>query len=429
MQCEHNGPLFCEEYQELPKNVTFRYDGVVMPLSKSVEEAACFYAKRPEKFKDDQTFKDNFFEDWKKLMTNEEKIKISDFNKCNFDNIKKYIEEEKKNKENIDKKNKDKEKNDEKYGKCLIDGKTEIIENYKIEGPGLFEGRGENPNRGKIRMRVEPKDVTINCSKDVTPPVGTKWKKTINKKEFIYLASWTDNVQNVKKYIKLHPDSTFRLNDNREKYKKAQSLNGHIKNIQNDYRKNWGSDDLETKQIAVALYFIDTLLLRAGNEKDKGEDKDEVGTYGCCSLLVKHITLLHNNYIELEFLSKQSIPYKKRVVVEPIVYKNLEQFISKKQPEDKLFDKLSAKKVNAYLETIMNGLTIKVFRTYNASVQFEKFLKQLTSELINPSDNNELKKAHNKASEEVAKLLNHTTDTTTLKSYIDPRITYAWYVY
>ena len=38
---------------------------------------------------------------------------------------------------------------------------------------------------------------------------------------------------------------------------------------------------------AVALYFIDKLALRAGNEKDSDEAAD---TVGCCSLRVEHIS-------------------------------------------------------------------------------------------------------------------------------------------
>ena len=41
------------------------------------------------------------------------------------------------------------------------------------------------------------------------------------------------------------------------------------------------------RQRAVALYFIDKLALRAGNEKDE----DQADTVGCCSLRVEHITL------------------------------------------------------------------------------------------------------------------------------------------
>merc|ERR1712088_900176 len=42
---EHNGPLFAPEYERLPKNVRFYYDGAVMKLSLEAEEVATFYGR------------------------------------------------------------------------------------------------------------------------------------------------------------------------------------------------------------------------------------------------------------------------------------------------------------------------------------------------------------------------------------------------
>ena len=44
---------------------------------------------------------------------------------------------------------------------------------------------------------------------------------------------------------------------------------------------------------ATALYFIDKLALRAGNEKDTDEAAD---TVGCCSLRVEHISECDGTY-------------------------------------------------------------------------------------------------------------------------------------
>ena len=48
------------------------------------------------------------------------------------------------------------------------------------------------------------------------------------------------------------------------------------------YTRDWTSRDLRTRQMGVALYFIDVLALRAGHEKDE----DEADTVGCCTLKV-----------------------------------------------------------------------------------------------------------------------------------------------
>ena len=60
------------------------------------------------------------------------------------------------------------------------------------------------------------------------------------------------------------------------------------------------SKEMKTRQRAVALYFIDKLALRAGNEKDE----DQADTVGCCSLRVEHVNL-HDKYHGLYLLFGQ----------------------------------------------------------------------------------------------------------------------------
>ena len=55
---------------------------------------------------------------------------------------------------------------------------------------------------------------------------------------------------------------------------------GYIADIRKAYERDWGSGAARERQMAVALYFIDVLALRAGHEKDE----DEADTVGCCTL-------------------------------------------------------------------------------------------------------------------------------------------------
>lgn len=50
-----------------------------------------------------------------------------------------------------------------------------------------------------------------------------------------------------------------------------------------------------------------------------------------------------------------------------------------KQPEDDLFDRLNTGILNKHLQDLMEGLTAKVFRTYNASITLQQKLKELTA--------------------------------------------------
>jgi DNA topoisomerase-1 len=46
--------------------------------------------------------------------------------------------------------------------------------------------------------------------------------------------------------------------------------------------------------------------------------------------------------------------------------------LKNKKPTDDLFDKIDAQALNDYLKSLMDGLTAKVFRTYNASSTLQR---------------------------------------------------------
>ncbi|KAI1693323.1 eukaryotic DNA topoisomerase i, DNA binding domain-containing protein [Ditylenchus destructor] len=79
---EHKGPLFAPPYVQMPSKVKFIYDGKEMTLSEPAEEVASFYAKMLEhEYTSKQVFNHNFFEDWRKVMTPQERETITDLTK------------------------------------------------------------------------------------------------------------------------------------------------------------------------------------------------------------------------------------------------------------------------------------------------------------------------------------------------------------
>ena len=66
--------------------------------------------------------------------------------------------------------------------------------------------------------------------------------------------------------------------------------------------------------------------------------------------------------------------------MEKRVYKNLKLFLEQKKDGDDLFDRLNTSILNQYLNQLMDGLTAKVFRTYNASFTLQAQLKELTED-------------------------------------------------
>lgn len=411
---EHKGPVFAPPYDPLPSNVKFYYDGKEMRLSQDAEEVAGFYAKMLDH---DYTTKDifntNFFKDWRKSMNEKERSTITDLKKCNFKSMHAFFMDQSEKNRNRTKEEKKatKEKNEEilkEYGFCTIDGHKEKIGNFKIEPPGLFRGRGEHPKMGMLKRRVMPEDVMINCSKKSEipePPPGHKWKEVRHDPSVTWLASWTENVQNQVKYVMLNPSSKLKGEKDWQKYETARKLAKSIDKIRKQYKEDWKSKEMRIRQRAVALYFIDKLALRAGNEKDE----DQADTVGCCSLRVEHIELHEQKddkeyVVVFDFLGKDSIRYYNEVPVEKRVFKNLQLFMENKAGGDDLFDRLNTQIMNKHLNELMEGLTAKVFRTYNASSTLQEQLDQLTNEEDSIS---EKILSYNRANRAVAILCNH----------------------
>ncbi|CAD5208375.1 unnamed protein product [Bursaphelenchus xylophilus] len=412
---EHKGPLFAPAYDPLPSHVKFRYNGKEIKLSPEAEEVATFYAKMLDhEYTSKKVFNDNFFKDWRKTMTSEEREKITDLTKCDFKEMAAFFAEETEKRRNMTKEEKlkikeEKEAETKIYGFAIIDGHKQKIANFRIEPPGLFRGRGDHPKMGKLKKRITPRDVIINCSKGSAipePPAGTKWKEVRHDNTVTWLCSWTENVLGNNKYIMLNPSSKIKGEKDFEKFETARRLKKLVGEIRKQYTEDFKNREMRIRQRAVALYFIDKLALRAGNEKDTDEAAD---TVGCCSLRCEHVTLNEEldgkkYVVEFDFLGKDSIRYYNKVPVEKQVFKNLKIFKEDKEPGDDLFDRLDTSTLNSHLRSLMPGLTAKVFRTYNASITLQNQLEELT----NPKASvNEKMLSYNRANRMVAVLCNH----------------------
>ncbi|KAF8774695.1 DNA topoisomerase 1 like protein [Argiope bruennichi] len=411
---EHNGPVFAPPYERVPDNVKFYYDGKVMKLSEGAEEVAGFYGRMLDhEYTSKDVFNHNFFKDWRKVMTPQEREIITDLKKCNFKDFDLYYKQKSEERKAMTKEEKLKIKKEnealtEKYGFCIIDGHKQKIGNFKIEPPGLFRGRGEHPKMGMLKRRIEAEDILINIGKEAKvpePPPGHKWKEVRHDNTVSWLASWSENILGSTKYIMLNPSSKLKGEKDWQKYETARKLKAHVVRIRNEYTQDFKSKEMRMRQRAVALYFIDKLALRAGNEKDE----DTADTVGCCSLRVEHITLDEEKdgqeyVVSFDFLGKDSIRYVNSVPVEKRVFKNLKLFMENKQPGDDLFDRLNTSILNKYLNDLMEGLTAKVFRTYNASNTLQEQLDLLTKEDMSIP---EKILAYNRANRAVAILCNH----------------------
>lgn len=407
----HNGVLFPPEYE--PHNIPVIYNSQKVYLPPDAEEMAIIFSKYTDtEYIKSKVFKKNFWNDWKKILGKNSPIQSLD--QCDFSLMYQYLIDEKEKKKNMSKEQKElikREKEDEEeiYKTAYVDGKPQPVGNFRVEPPGIFIGRGCHPKLGTIKRRIYPEDVTLNLSKDAPIPVtlkGHKWGHIIQDRDVEWLASWKDDISGKTKYVWLAANSDLKGEGDKNKYEKARKLKKKIKIIRAENEKNLMSPDLKMRQIATAVYLIDLLGLRIGNEK--GED--EADTVGTTSLRVEHIKLLDKDKITLSFLGKDSVPYHNTVEVISPVYKNLSEFIQNKRPDDSLFDKIDSNDVNEYLQTFDKSITAKLLRTMNASLIFQKELNKITKKydgLDIPDKINILLNEFNRANAKVAQYCNH----------------------
>jgi DNA topoisomerase I len=180
--------------------------------------------------------------------------------------------------------------------------------------------------------------------------------------------------------------------------------------VRKDYAEGMKHGDLTAQQKSVAVYLIDRLALRVGNEKNTDEEAD---TVGCCSLRVEHVKDdAGENMLHLNFLGKDSIVYDNTNPIEPIVYQMIKKFMKGKKPTEELFDKVEPDDLNDYFKSVMEGLSAKVFRTYNASITLCSELAKTDVEVTaekreKEGDVNALCSWYNTANKNVAILCNH----------------------
>ncbi|GMF58493.1 unnamed protein product [Phytophthora fragariaefolia] len=421
---EHNGVMFPPPYQ--PHKVPMVYNGKDIELTPSQEEIASFYAAIPKDGpqlgnpKTAKIFNKNFFTDFKKVLGKHHEVK--NFESCDFSKIAAYLEKLREEKKSMTKEEKQPEKEKREMelftnGFAFVDGHLEKVGNFRIEPPGLFRGRGEHPKTGTLKERVMPEDVTVNVGISDRVPIcnvpGHAWKQVIHRDTVSWLAYWNENVMGGIKYVFFAASSSFKGKSDLAKYEKARRLKNCIDKIRRDYTKGLRAKDMFTKQRSTAMWVIDVLALRVGNEK--GED--EADTVGCCSLRVEHMSFKDENCsLTLSFLGKDSMPYNNTVELAQYgdvgkqVYENLKKFCIKKDKNEEVFHELSVTELNKHLSSLMPGLSAKVFRTFNASFTLEKELPGPSGGELDPHGKMEVAPKvvlYNDANRKVAILCNH----------------------
>jgi DNA topoisomerase I len=430
----HNGVLFPEPYEPLPKNIKVLYKGKPVSLNATdtdnrfnitAEEAAVMFASKLEqdertgkekgkKAINDPTFTTNFWKDWKVILGPDHPIK--DLKNVDFSPLQKYIVEraemKKSAKSALEKEAKlslkeQKEAIKELYGYAVIDG-VRIGMSTGIQPPGIYMSHANSPLRGSLKKRIQPKDIVLNVSKKYIPQcyIGgkpCKWGDVVEKRDVTWIAGYRHPLLEKMVYIWLKRDeSHWVCADDMAKFDKARKLGENIEDVRSGYTKDLTSSSMETKQLATAVYLLDVLAVRPGTDKDETKESD---TLGLTTLKCNNIRFGEDGKITFDFAGKSGVQFTKTKRLDATVYKNLKKLCSGKAGTAKIFPDINATSLNGYLKTLMPGLTAKVFRTYKANSVLQRELDKHIPEKDDAM--HEKKLMFDRANIEVAKALNH----------------------
>lgn len=417
---EHHGPYFPDLEKYNPHRAPLIYDGKEYVLTPTEEKVANFYARRliseenPNitiKHSKDQVFKKNFWTDFRTFLTKEHRAIFKNINNANFTKIVEKLKDIKASETETEKLLKKEETARKKYeyGYATVNGVKEAVGNYTIEPSGIFLGRGKNPQRGKIKREILPKDVIINIGESTKvpkAPKGHSWGGVIHNHNLAWLASWKDPISGENKYIYFSAEGQLKGKSDLYKYEKARKLSKYIEDVRELYSRDINNNsggllDYKNRQLGTVLYLIDHFGFRVGGDKDD----DEADTVGASTLRVEHITIPDSTNIVFDFLGKDSIRFYKKILVPERIVENVSQFMKGKAKSTMLFDKINAQEINSYLKSFDKYFTAKVFRTRLASVTMYEELKKIK---IKSTDKDVDKKVKlDKANAKVAELLNH----------------------
>jgi len=412
---EHHGVLFPAEYE--PAGLSINFEGQSVPLSPIQEELAFYWSQGiGSEWETKPEYRLNFSHIFASALGDKKYLALDKFD---FSPIVQLIAKRKEDKKlrdlerkNLSQSEKNKEKQEKEirdatHGYAILDWTREKLGGYMIEPPTLFKGRGSHPKSGYFKPRTYPEDITINVSSDAPVPKctvpGRAWRDIVHKKDVTWLAFYRDEaINNTFKYFFLSANSRIKSQNDMKKYEKARKLKSEVDRIRKDYMEKAKGKDKYYRELGTVAYFIDKLALRVGNEKNEEEEAD---TVGCCSLRKEHIQLMPDMQVKFDFLGKDSMRYENTVTVDQNIYKNLETFLVGKKAEDDLFSQINPARLNEYFSSLMDGLTAKVFRTFNASFTLDQELNhEVPSTAVTVEDKCNF---YNEANMKVALLCNH----------------------
>jgi DNA topoisomerase-1 len=410
-ECKHNGTRF----PDLFKSRGFTLAGVSLHNSDvdSAEEMLWHYAaKLDTDYVKNEVFNKNFYLCLKEqLPENLRNIKFPDDFMSLLKEMRNLQLKEKDEKTQYKKDHKEELKKEaedlkEKYGYAILNGEKQPLMSNLVEGPGIFIARGDAPLLGMWKYRTMPEDVTINYigPKEETPkaPDGHHWKKVTNNQVY-YIASYEVDIGHIttkNKEIRFGSGSSVKADADQKKFDKAVNLLQHKKEMEQYIRENLTNSDSKVAECALISWLLQETGIRIGNDKCLDLEADTVGA----STLKKENIWAENGILYLNFLGKDSIPYKNEIEVPKYIETAINRKVKKAKDGEQIFS-VNSNDVNKFLGACVEGCTPKLWRT---AIATELLVNAFKDQHVKKSMTvTEKLRAFDLANLEVAKKLNH----------------------
>jgi DNA topoisomerase-1 len=417
----HNGVIVPDPPPHL--GLTLTIQGLPVVMTPKQEEMAMAWAKKQgTPYVEDGVFASNFMADFSQELGYNPALKLDD---VDFGPAIRVVEAERAAKEALTKEERKvlaaerkvvREALREEFGHAIVNGERTELANYVVEPSGIFMGRGKHPLRGRWKEGARHENITLNLSPDAPRPPG-RWGEILWQPESLWVARWRDKLSGKLKYVWLSDTAPIKQEREARKYDRAHDLHAQLDMVREQIACDLAHAKPKPRMIATVCYLIDTLCLRVGDEKDP----DEADTIGATTLRPEHVTLHPDGSAEFRFLGKDSVLWHKKIDLPEVVQGNMEELLSNARPSNtsgngdrghptrdrpQIFPDISSRDVNAYLSSIVPGLTAKVFRTHHATIAVRD---SLAASEVQASDPEYLKwEAANLANLEAATLCNHT---------------------
>jgi DNA topoisomerase-1 len=399
---KHNG-IYVPQYES--KGFNIQIQGNKIKLTRHSEQMAVAWIRKRQSVASppDAVFMKNFMREFIEqlklenpslgflgLFASEYAIKIGASNsneivnsgsainrEIDFSEISDYVEHEKLAKANLTQPEKKqlaedrkvvREKLKEKFAVAEVDGQKLEIANWTAEPSCLFAGRGDHPQRGKWKEGPREEDIILNLPKDVPVPMGN-WKGVVWEPSKMYVAKWDDKLTGKIKYVWFSDTAFLKQNREKEKFKKAETLDNQIKSVEAHILRNLDVKDENRRKVATVCWLILNPNMRVGDEKDP----DEADTVGAITLRAEHVKV-EGDVLHFDFLGKDSVRWVKNVKAPPSVIRNIEYF--SKVSKEYLFEGIDSKNVSRFLSEKMPKLTAKVFRTWRCTKTVKEELEK-----------------------------------------------------